>query len=200
MRLVPLSSVPQVGVLLHPHVELASSMSVLSVMVATDGVRAFTVADTDEPLRTDDALEVRPQFALADAPALDVLVVPAGWGAHEDELILEWVAESAAGAQFVLSVGTGSVVLARAGVLDEKEPVPVPERWVQRGAQLVPDLTLAAEPAWRRVGNVFLARDAEAGVEAALVIAFELLGEAPAREAALRLGRAWEPPRVGEDE
>src|SRR5688572_18398008 len=49
MGLVPIASIPQVGVLLHPQAAL-SSLTVLSVFSDSNAVRAFTVADTAEPM------------------------------------------------------------------------------------------------------------------------------------------------------
>jgi hypothetical protein len=86
MALVPLASVPQAGVLLYPGVDLVSSTLPLGVLAGSDAVRAFTVADTDDLIRSRDTLDMKPQFAFADCPALDVLVIPDGFGAHDDPL------------------------------------------------------------------------------------------------------------------
>src|SRR5262249_23223766 len=131
MKMVPLSQVPQVGVLLYDGVEVLSSTLPLGVFSSADVARAFTLADARDPIRAGDALEMVPQFALADAPRLDVVVIPSGWGAHEDPLLLEWVARAAKDARFVLAVGLGNVVLSRAGVLGE-ETVAGDEFLVQR--------------------------------------------------------------------
>jgi transcriptional regulator GlxA family with amidase domain len=192
MGLVPLASVPQVGVLLHPDVALASSMTTLALFAGSDAARAFSVADTVEPLRIGDALEVRPQFSLAGAPALDVLVVPDGYGAWEDPLILEWVKGAAGKARCVLAVGGGCVVLARAGFL-AGERVPARRFLVQRGKELAPGLVFDAELDYRRAGKFFLARDAGAAIEATLAIVAELAGEERARRTAEDFGYPWMP-------
>jgi transcriptional regulator GlxA family with amidase domain len=191
MGLVPLGTIPQVGVLLHPDAGL-SSLTILSVFSGSNAVRAFTVADTAEPMRLDDALEVRPQFAFGEAPALDVLVVPEGFGAWDDPMLVEWVAAVAAKARFVLSVGAGSVVLARAGLL-KGETVPGQRFLVERGKELAPELVFAAEPALRRVGKFVLARDTQAALEGSLDIVGELAGAERAQRTAAQLGLVWSP-------
>jgi putative intracellular protease/amidase len=187
MELVELASVPQAGVLLFPRVDLTSSTLTLGVLASSDTLRAFTVADTAEPLRAGDCLEMKPQFAFGDCPALDVLVVPDGWGAWDDPLIVEWVKGAATKARFVLAVGTGSVVLARAGFL-EGERVPVSRFHAQRLAALAPALVPDPEQRWTRRDRFFLARDALGALDAALAVVQELGGEECARRTAERLG------------
>jgi len=190
MGLVPLATVPQVGVLLFPDAAMASSMTTLSLFVGSNAARVFTVADTSEPLRLSDALEVRPQFAFADAPKLDVLVVPDGFGAWDDPMILEWVKGAAEKARCVLAVGAGSVVLAKAGFL-AGERVPARRFLVQRGKELAPDVVFDGDLDYRRAGKFYLARDTGAAIEAALAVVQELAGEECARRAAEEFGRPW---------
>ena len=194
MKLVPLAGVPQVGVLLYPNTGLPASMTVLALFSASNAVRAFSVADTNEPLRLGDALEVRPQFDFADAPALDVLVVPDGWGAWDDPLIVEWVKASAAKARCVLAVGAGSVLLAKAGFL-AGERVPGRRFLVEHGKELAPGLTFDSDFDYRRAGKFFLARDAFAALEASLAIVQELAGDERARRTAEDFGYVWVPEK-----
>ncbi len=81
----------------------------------------FTLARVASPVTTMGGLRVIPQHTLADAPRIDVLVVPGGYGTRallDDEEILGWLRESAATAKLVTSVCTGSLLLAKAGLLD----------------------------------------------------------------------------------
>lgn len=192
MGLVPLASVPQIGVLLHPDAALSSSLLTLALFVGSNAGRVFTVADTAEPLRLSDALEVRPQFAFGDTPALDVLVVPEGYGAWDDPLLVEWVKATSARARFVLAVDTGSVVLARAGFL-AGERVPARSFLVRRGKELAPGLAFDDSTSWRRTGKFFLARDTEGALEASLALVHELAGEESALRTAQEFGRPWKP-------
>ncbi len=190
MGLVPLASVPQVGVLVFPGVELLSSTTILGVFAASNAVRAFTVADAVDPVRASDALEIVPQFAVGEAPRLDVLVVPGGWGAHEDPLLVEWAAKTAREARFVLSVGLGSVVLGRGGLLEGQRVAADP--WlVEHGKELAPGLVLDAKERWIRNGTLFSARDGLAALDAVLEIVAELAGEERARRTAEQLGHPW---------
>jgi transcriptional regulator GlxA family with amidase domain len=65
-------------------------------------------------------LRVVPDHAFADAPRIDLLVVPGGFGTRpllEDRETLGWISRTAAAARRVTSVCTGSLLYARAGLL-----------------------------------------------------------------------------------
>jgi transcriptional regulator GlxA family with amidase domain len=83
----------------------------------------FTVAPSREPVVATGGLEVRAKHSFADAPRIDLLVVPGGFGTRpllEDEEALAWIRRTAAGCRKLTSVCTGSLLLAKAGLLDGK--------------------------------------------------------------------------------
>jgi len=82
--------------------------------------RVFTVAKSREPVAAIGGLRVLPDFAFADAPKIDLLVVPGGFGTRpllHDAETLDWIRRVAAHARKVTSVCTGSLLLAKAGML-----------------------------------------------------------------------------------
>lgn len=82
--------------------------------------KVFTVAKSREPITATGGLMVLPHYAFADAPRIDLLVVPGGFGTRpllNDQETLDWLRKSAAGARQVTSVCTGSLLLAKAGLL-----------------------------------------------------------------------------------
>jgi cyclohexyl-isocyanide hydratase len=73
-----------------------------------------------EPVVDGNGLRLLPTHTFADAPQADVLFVPGGPGQiaiMEDEATLSFLRTQAAGAQYVTSVCTGSLILAAAGLL-----------------------------------------------------------------------------------
>jgi len=83
----------------------------------------FTVAKTREPVTATGGLVVMPRHSFADAPHIDLLVVPGGFGTRpvlQDAETIDWIRRSAASAERVASVCTGALVLARAGLLDNR--------------------------------------------------------------------------------
>jgi len=78
------------------------------------------VAPMPAPLRATGGLRVVPDHGFEDAPRLDVLVVPGGFGTRpllEDDGALAWIDERARQAELVTSVCTGALLLARTGHL-----------------------------------------------------------------------------------
>jgi transcriptional regulator GlxA family with amidase domain len=124
-----------VGILLFDGVEVldfAGPFEVFSRVRLTPGVESrrsdesapfavYTVARTRAPVRATGGLEVIPHHAFADAPRIDVLVVPGGFGTRallEDREVLGWIREAAARSRLVTSVCTGALLYAKAGLLD----------------------------------------------------------------------------------
>ena len=81
----------------------------------------FTVAQTDALVSTTGDLQVLPAYSFADAPRVDILVVPGGFGTRallSDQGTLDWIRSVAASAKQTTSVCTGALLLAKAGLLE----------------------------------------------------------------------------------
>jgi len=75
----------------------------------------YTVGATADPIRATGGLRIKPDYAVDDAPAPDVVVVPALRG---NAALHEWLAAVAPDTDVTMSVCTGAFQLARAGLLD----------------------------------------------------------------------------------
>jgi len=83
----------------------------------------FTVAKTKEPVTATGGLVVVPRYSFADAPHIDLLLVPGGFGTRpvlQDAETIDWIRRTAAASERVASVCTGALLLARAGLLDNR--------------------------------------------------------------------------------
>jgi len=83
----------------------------------------FTVAKSREPVSATGGLIVVPHHDFTDAPRIDLLVVPGGFGTRpllHDEETLDWIRRTASASQQVTSVCTGSLLLGKAGLLEGK--------------------------------------------------------------------------------
>ena len=81
----------------------------------------YTVAKTAAPIQTTGGLRVIPHYGFADAPRVDLVVVPGGWGTRSllhDAETLDWIRRAAARARKVTTVCTGSLLVAKAGLLE----------------------------------------------------------------------------------
>jgi transcriptional regulator GlxA family with amidase domain len=81
----------------------------------------FTVSRSRATIQTTGGLEIIPRYSFADVPRIDILVVPGGFGTRallEDPEVLDWIRDTAAASRLVTSVCTGSLLLAKAGLLE----------------------------------------------------------------------------------
>lgn len=81
----------------------------------------FTVATGLNPVTTTGGLRVLPHYGFANTPRIDLLVVPGGFGTRallEDRPTIEWIRKASGTARKVTSVCTGSLLLAKAGLLE----------------------------------------------------------------------------------
>jgi len=69
-------------------------------------------------------LRFTPDVTIDDCPALDLLIVPGGWGTRKEvknDTLLRWIADRAAKTRLTASVCTGSSLLGKAGLLERRE-------------------------------------------------------------------------------
>ena len=131
---------------------------------------------------------------LADVAACDVLCVPGGFGTFEaihDGAFLDEIRRLAAGARFVTSVCTGSIILAATGLLDGRRAAC---HWYWRDALArFPGVTVD-DARVVRDGHVITGGGVTAGLDLAIAVVAELAGEDRARAIQLGLEYAPEPP------
>jgi transcriptional regulator GlxA family with amidase domain len=131
---------------------------------------------------------------LADLETCDVICVPGGFGTFEaihDEEFLDQIRRLAAGARFVTSVCTGSIILAAAGLLAGRRAAC---HWYWRDALArFPGVTVD-EGRVVRDGDVVTGGGVTAGIDLAIAVVAELAGEDLARAIQLGLEYAPEPP------
>src|SRR5262249_12254700 len=84
----------------------------------------LTVAEKPGPVLTRGGLSVNPLHRLADCPRPDLLLVPGGQGTGQEmnnAVLTDWIRQASEKAELVLSVCTGALLLAKAGLLDGLE-------------------------------------------------------------------------------
>ncbi len=154
----------------------------LSNMQLNEG-RVITIAETSDPIICANGMKVIPQYTIANAPALDVLLVP---GANNLEAALqspqtiEWIQGQATHNRYTTAVCTGALVLQKAGLLHNKKAT---THW-----KLIPELrkdepiTVLEEMRYVRDGNIVTAQGISAGIDMALWLIGDIHSPAHARE------------------
>jgi transcriptional regulator GlxA family with amidase domain len=134
------------------------------------GPACVTVAKTAGPVRAAKGLQTVADVGFADCPPLDYLLVPGGFAVFDvmrDDATLAFLRERAAGARAVLSVCTGSFVLAAAGLL--RPGMRAATHW--KGAERLRALGIdVVEERWTRDGAIWSSAGVSAGMD--LLLAF----------------------------
>jgi cyclohexyl-isocyanide hydratase len=183
----------QIGSLLFEgldQIDLTGPFEVLS-RIPNSTYRVF--AKTADPVRDIRGLRLTPDAALTEAPKLDVLHVPGGFGQEalmDDEEVLSWVKHQAGGAICVFSVCTGALICGAAGLLKGRRAT---THWA--AFHLLP--FFGAIPVNERVvvdRDMVFAAGVTAGIDGALRVAAKLRGDDTARTIQLYMQYAPEPP------
>jgi len=109
-----------IGLLIFPQLTQLDLTGPYEVFNRMPGARVHLIAKTLEPVRSEHGLPIPPTATFSSTPALDLLVVPGGFGVNEllvDPATLSFVREAAERARYVGAVCTGSLVLGAAGLL-----------------------------------------------------------------------------------
>lgn len=183
----------RVGFLLFPDVTQLDLTGPWEVLSGMPGAETRLIWKEAGPVRAGKGLTILADTGFAECPQFDLVCVPGGAGMNAlltDDEVLDFLRRQAAGARYVTSVCTGSLVLGAAGLLRGKRAA---SHWSSR------DLLAAfgAIPVAERVvvdGNVYTGGGVTAGIDFALRIVADLHGEAAAQAAQLQIEYDPAPP------
>lgn len=152
-----------------------------------DGVEVLTVADTTDPIRCAKGLRVLADVTWPELGAIDVLLYPGGIGTRRqlgNEAVRERLRSLAGAGTLIVSVCTGSLVLADAGLLDGR---PATTHWasLELLATLGRDIDVRPEERYVDDGEVITA----AGVSAGLDVSLHLVARLHSRDRAAEVRR-----------
>ena len=182
-----------VGFLLFPDITQLDMTGPYEVLTKLPNSETHLIWKSREPVVAGGGLLLTPTMTYAECPQLDLVCVPGGSGMNallEDEETLSFLRRQAAGARYVTSVCTGSLVLGAAGLLKGKRAA---THWMSM------DMLKAfgATPVHERVvvdGNTITGGGVTAGIDFGLTVAAELAGEEVARSIQLVLEYDPQPP------
>ena len=132
-------------------------------------------------------------FGFDDAPPLDILLVPGGVGTPrqlENTRLMDWIKDQSGQETMLASVCTGSALLAKAGVLDNRNAT---------SNKLFFDLAVTMGPTthWRKSarwvmdGKVVTASGVAAGIDMSLAVIAQLFGNETAQKIADYTEYVW---------
>ncbi len=179
-----------IGILIFPKVTQLDATGPAQMLARVPGARIHMIWKTRDPVPTDAGFSIVPNATFADCPQLDLVCVPGGTGQIElmtDQETLDFLRRQAAGARYVTSVCTGSLVLGAAGLLKGYKSAC---HWAWR--HMLADF--GAIPVAERVvrdRNRISGGGVTAGIDFGLAVAAELAGEEVAKS--IQLGFEYDP-------
>ena len=149
-----------------------------------EGARVVTVAERADPVRCFNGLRVLADHTFADAPELDVVLVPGGQGTRrevDNPVLTDWLAKIAPRCQWITSVCTGSLVLHGAGLTQGRR---VTTHWgfVESLRERAPDTEVLDGVRYVRDGNLVTAAGVSAGIDMSLWLVGQIWDVAHARQ------------------
>jgi transcriptional regulator GlxA family with amidase domain len=183
----------QIAVLLYDRFTALDAIGPYEVLSRLPDADVVFVAAEPGPVSTDTRrLTIVAERSLDEVPHPDILLIPGGPGedALREERLLDWVRAVHETTTWTTSVCTGSLVLARAGLLDGKRAT---SHWLALDRLR----ELGAEPVEERFveeGKIVTAAGVSAGIDMALHLAGRIAGEEVAQSIQLYIEYDPHPP------
>ncbi len=161
-----------------------SKKSTFSIQNLAQAFNVFTVSERKKLITTTGGLKVKSDFILKNCPTLDILIIPGGIGTRkllDNKNVLKWLLLKK-DMDIVASVCTGSLLLAKAGLLKERKAT---THW---GAlKLLKKLSPSTKVIKRRkfiFDNYYTSSGVSSGIDMSLHIIEKLLGKKIAKNTA----------------
>jgi transcriptional regulator GlxA family with amidase domain len=154
----------------------------------------FTVAEKPS-IRARNHLMINPTYVLGQEPQPDMVLIPGGGGYYADgqpfgtrkemdnPVLLNWIRSQHQTAELILSVCTGSLLLAKADLLHGLKAT-THKGAVEMMRSVAPDTVLMPQERWVDNGKIVLSAGISAGIDMSFYVISRLLGKEAADETA----------------
>ena len=188
-----------VAIFIFNDVEVLDFAGPFEVFAVTDDLaghtlfNTYTVAELPGAVRARNGLRVVPDHTFESAPKPDIIVIPGGFGTRpllNRPVILEWVRQQSRQAQYTVSVCTGALLLAKAGLLDGLQ-VTTHHLRLDLLRELAPAATVHADRRFLDNGNILTSAGISAGIDVSLHLVARLCGKETAEKTAAHMEYSW---------
>jgi transcriptional regulator GlxA family with amidase domain len=173
-----------VAILLFDEIEVLDFAGPFEVFAVTDELcghetfNVFTFAENMGTIRARNGLKVVPHYTRENCPVPHLLIVPGGAGTRpllNKPAFLEWIQKRAAKSELTMSVCTGALVLAKAGLLDGLRATTHHECF-ELLRELAPRTEIVETERFVDNGRILTAAGISAGIDCSLHVVERLLG------------------------
>jgi transcriptional regulator GlxA family with amidase domain len=190
-----------VAILIFDEVEVldfCGPFEVFSVTGRQDNSNPFnvyTVAEKGQSILARNRLSVNPSYTIQDCPQPDTLVVPGGLGTRKEmhnSILIDWIRSSSQKAELILSVCTGALLLAKAGLLEGLSAT-THHGAIELLEKVAPHTTIHPDKRIIDNGRIIVSAGISAGIDMSLYVVAKLLGKERALETAQYMEYDWNP-------
>ncbi len=193
-----------VAIVLFDEIEVLDFAGPYEIFTASGGrnggevqFNVYTVAEKS-PITAKKNLIIIPNYLFDDCPKPDVLIIPGGGGYLPDGTpqgsrremnnpkLLKWLHLHAPDSEMILSVCTGALILAKAGLL-ENLAATTHFKSIDALKEVAPNTEIFPEKRWVDNGKIILSAGVSAGIDASLYAVGKLLGAEIADETAYHI-------------
>jgi len=172
----------------------------MAAVIRDGDLRVVTISERPGPVACAKGMRVIPDHTLADAPALDVVLVPGGMGTRREvnnPVLIEWLRRIAPRLRWVTSVCTGALLVCEAGLARGRR---VTTHWafVEDLRKRYPDVEVLDDVRYVRDGDLATAAGVSAGIDLALWLTGQLFGVDTARKTQRSMEYDPAPPYAAE--
>lgn len=181
----------KIAILLYPRFTALDAIGPYEMLVHAPGVEVMLVAKEKALLTGEkDIFQLMPSHEFSEVESADILLVPGGPGDVEAALdgpTISWIQRIHETTKYTTSVCSGAIILAKAGILNGLSAT---THWAASDALNALGSDYKAER-WVQEGKVITAAGVSAGIDMALYLLGETMGETVAKS--LQLGIEYDP-------
>lgn len=167
--------------------------SVANHFTETPAFQVLTVAEDNNPIATRGGLSVNPHHSFLSCPQPDILLAPGGRGTRKEiqnPTVIDWISRISKKTELILSVCTGSLLLAKASLLEGLETT-THHSAIEELRLIAPKSIVHTDRRYVDNGSVVCSAGIAAGIDMSLHIVAKLLGEEVAMKTARYMEYTW---------
>ncbi len=176
-----------IGALIFPGFELLDLFGPLEMFgLLSKDYELNLIAEHKGAIPSGQKLSAVADFSITERSDFDIIFVPGGAGTRqevENSNLLKWIEKTAHHSEFVLSVCTGSALLAKAGVLENRRATTnkAAFKWVESQG---PNVLWVRQARWVEDGRFFTSSGVSAGMDMSLAAISKMHGKERAKQVA----------------
>jgi len=189
------NEIKNVAIFVHQGVQLLDFSGPFEVFVDA-GYNVYTVAVSTDTIISQRSLKIVPNYSIANCPAPDIIVLPGGATniPLKDPKVIAWIKDQSTRSKYMLSVCTGALLLAEAGVLDGKTATT--HYCCQDNLAEYKQVNVVRGKRFVDNGNIITTEGISAGIDGSLYLVGKILGKDKAADVAHYMMYDWQPGKL----